>query len=64
MARYHHLLYYLLISIPASSDVGEALVQYAKENQVDLVVVGSRGLGAWQNSFMGLVGLGSVSEYM
>ena len=48
----------------ASSDVGEAIIQYAKDKSVDLVVVGSRGLGAWRSSFLGVMGLGSVSDHM
>ena len=48
----------------AGSDVGEAIIQYAKDKSVDLVVVGSRGLGAWRSSFLGVMGLGSVSDHM
>lgn len=47
-----------------SSDVGQALVQYAKEKEVELVVVGSRGLGAWKRSLMSAMGLGSVSDFL
>lgn len=32
--------------------------------QADLVVVGSRGLGSVKRNFMGLFGLGSVSDYL
>lgn len=31
--------------------------------QVDLVVLGSRGMGSFKRSLMGFVGLGSVSDY-
>ena len=48
----------------AGSDVGEAIIQYAKDKSINLVVVGSRGLGAWRSSFLGVMGLGSVSDHM
>ena len=41
--------------------VAESLVAYAKQHGADLVVVGSRGLGAVKSTLMSLVGLGSVS---
>ncbi|KAJ9530894.1 hypothetical protein QJQ45_028812 [Haematococcus lacustris] len=47
-----------------SSDAGSALVAYAHDKAVNVVVVGSRGLGAVQRQLMNLVGLGSVSEYL
>lgn len=40
-----------------------SLVRYSKEKGVDLVVLGSRGLGAFKRSLMSAVGLGSVSDY-
>jgi nucleotide-binding universal stress UspA family protein len=44
--------------------VGQALCQYAKEKEIELVVVGSRGMGAWKRSLMSAMGLGSVSDFL
>lgn len=35
-----------------------------QDNGVGMLVVGSRGMGALARSLMGLVGLGSVSDYV
>jgi len=40
------------------------IAKFADDIKADLVVVGSRGLGSMQRKFMGLVGLGSVSDYL
>ncbi|GAB4816632.1 hypothetical protein N2152v2_003678 [Parachlorella kessleri] len=47
-----------------ASDVGESVVHYALENGVDVVVVGSRGMGSLKRALMSFVGLGSVSDYV
>ena len=55
-----------LHSLPAAggaSGVGESIVSWAKHEHADLVVLGSRGMGAVKSTFMSIVGLGSVSEY-
>mmetsp|Transcript_4040 Transcript_4040/g.11533 ORF Transcript_4040/g.11533 Transcript_4040/m.11533 type:complete len:269 (+) Transcript_4040:710-1516(+) len=49
---------------PGVSDVGQALCSYARDKNVGLAVVGSRGLGMWQRSVMGALGLGSVSDFL
>jgi len=46
-----------------ASGVAESIVSWAKAHQVDLLVVGSRGMGATKSTLMSLVGLGSVSNY-
>mmetsp|Transcript_33091 Transcript_33091/g.63534 ORF Transcript_33091/g.63534 Transcript_33091/m.63534 type:complete len:228 (+) Transcript_33091:201-884(+) len=43
---------------------GPALVKYAEEIKADLVVVGSRGLGSTVRKILGVLGLGSVSDYL
>ncbi|GLC34202.1 hypothetical protein PLESTM_000169100 [Pleodorina starrii] len=48
----------------SSGDIGEALCKHAKSEGVDLMVVGSRGMGAITRSLLGLVGMGSVSDYL
>jgi hypothetical protein len=39
-------------------------VEFAKAKGVDMVAVGSRGMGSVKRSLMSLVGLGSVSDYV
>eukprot|EP01025_Chloroclados_australasicus_P007744 TRINITY_DN12576_c0_g1_i4.p2 TRINITY_DN12576_c0_g1~~TRINITY_DN12576_c0_g1_i4.p2 ORF type:complete len:371 (-),score=55.72 TRINITY_DN12576_c0_g1_i4:510-1622(-) len=46
-----------------ASGVAESLVTFCKNINVALLVLGSRGMGSFQRSIMGLVGLGSVSHY-
>lgn len=47
-----------------STSAGPALVSYVHQIHADLVCVGSRGMGSIKRSFMGLIGLGSVSDYL
>lgn len=47
-----------------SSEVGNAVSHYAVSHNADALVVGSRGLGSTARSLLGLVGLGSVSDYL
>lgn len=47
-----------------SSEVGNAVNHFASTHHADAVVVGSRGLGSTARSLLGLVGLGSVSDYL
>eukprot|EP01023_Acetabularia_acetabulum_P004101 TRINITY_DN11721_c0_g1_i2.p1 TRINITY_DN11721_c0_g1~~TRINITY_DN11721_c0_g1_i2.p1 ORF type:complete len:380 (+),score=62.18 TRINITY_DN11721_c0_g1_i2:106-1245(+) len=52
--------------IPATggaSGVAESIVTFCKTMKADLLIMGSRGMGSFQRSIMGLVGLGSVSHY-
>eukprot|EP00882_Tetradesmus_deserticola_P001213 GHRQ01001311.1.p1 GENE.GHRQ01001311.1~~GHRQ01001311.1.p1 ORF type:complete len:392 (+),score=155.98 GHRQ01001311.1:166-1341(+) len=46
-----------------ASDVGASVCRYAHEHKIDLVCLGSRGLGSFKRSLMGFAGLGSVSDY-
>lgn len=39
-------------------------MEFAKAKGVDMVAVGSRGMGSVKRSLMSLVGLGSVSDYV
>ena len=45
-----------------ASDVGLSIKHYAEANKIDVVVMGSRGMGAIRRAVMSFVGLGSVSE--
>lgn len=47
-----------------SGDVGRTISDYAAAQKADAVVIGSRGLGAFRRRFLGMVGLGSVSDYV
>lgn len=47
-----------------ASGVAESVVEYARAKKVDLVIVGSRGMGSLKRSLMSFVGLGSVSDYV
>lgn len=44
--------------------MAQSITHYAKDNKVDLVVVGSRGLGAAKRAVSAFFGLGSVSDYV
>lgn len=53
-------------ALPAAggaSGVGDSIVEFAKAKGVDMVAIGSRGLGSLKRSLMSFVGLGSVSDY-
>eukprot|EP00878_Enallax_costatus_P005041 GHUV01005301.1.p1 GENE.GHUV01005301.1~~GHUV01005301.1.p1 ORF type:complete len:255 (+),score=93.35 GHUV01005301.1:104-868(+) len=52
-----------LLPAGGASDVGASVCKYAQENKIDLVLLGSRGMGSFKRSLMGFVGLGSVSDY-
>lgn len=47
-----------------TSNAPKALAAYAKAEAVDLVCIGTRGLGAFRRSMYSLVGLGSVSDWL
>jgi nucleotide-binding universal stress UspA family protein len=52
-----------LPSAGGASGVGESIVSWAKHENADLIVLGSRGMGAVKSTLMSVIGLGSVSEY-
>ena len=47
-----------------ASDVGLSIKHYAEANDVGVVVVGSRGMGAMKRALLSFVGLGSVSDWL
>lgn len=51
-------------AVSIATGVGDSLVEFAKAKGVDMVAVGSRGMGSMKRSLMSLVGLGSVSDYV
>lgn len=52
---------YSLFCCCLPAGVAESVVEWSKQHSIDIVVVGSRGMGAVKSTFMSLVGLGSVS---
>ncbi len=53
-------------ALPAAggaSGVGESIAAWTKRHKPEMVVVGSRGMGAAKSALMSVVGLGSVSSY-
>lgn len=51
---------------PRASDIGETIVDYLDHGvpATDVVVLGSRGMGAFRRAMSPLIGLGSVSDYV
>ena len=54
-------------ALPATggaSGIATTISEYANAREVDLVILGGRGMGSLQRSILSLVGLGSVSDYV
>jgi len=51
-------------SLGTSSDHGREICEFAAENNADILVLGSRGLGSARRSIMAMFGLGSVSNFV
>jgi len=47
----------------ATGGVGEAAKSFVEGSSIDLVVLGSRGMGSIKRSILGAVGMGSLSDY-
>jgi len=52
----------LWVDSGSAGTIGDRLVKYADMHGVDLMVIGSRGIGAVKGALLGMVGLGSVSQ--
>jgi len=46
-----------------ASEIGLSIKHYAHANGIDLVVMGSRGMGAFKRAMFSFLGLGSVSDW-
>lgn len=46
-----------------AGDIGLSIKHYQEANSIDVVVIGSRGMGAVKRALFSLVGLGSVSDW-
>ncbi|KAI7845225.1 hypothetical protein COHA_001269 [Chlorella ohadii] len=47
-----------------SADMGRHITDFADGEKADMLVLGSRGMGGVKRTLYGLVGLGSVSDYV
>lgn len=54
----------VLTAAGGASGVAESIVALTKRLSPDIVVVGSRGMGSVKKAMAGLIGLGSVSDYL
>ncbi|GAB4816535.1 hypothetical protein N2152v2_003581 [Parachlorella kessleri] len=54
----------LVSCVGNSHDIGKVISEYASDKGINSVVVGARGLGAFKRTMLGLLGLGSVSQYV
>jgi hypothetical protein len=52
------------VSAGSFASMGKAIVDYADSRRTTLLVMGSRGMGAWTSSLASIIGLGSVSDYV
>ena len=53
----------VLESEGGASDVSLAIQKYVKTNDIDVVMLGSRGMGDFKRCVLGILGLGSVSDW-
>lgn len=49
---------------PTATAIPKELVNFIDRTHPDVVILGSRGMGALRRSISGMVGLGSVSDYV
>lgn len=54
----------LVSCIGGSKDAGRLLCDYSAKQNADLLVMGSRGMGSTKKTMLGLLGLGSVSDFV
>jgi hypothetical protein len=52
------------VSAGSFASMGKAIVEYVDSRRATLLVMRSRGMGAWTSSLAGNIGLGSVSDYV
>jgi hypothetical protein len=52
------------VSAGSVASMGKAIVDYVDSRRTTLLVMGSRGMGAWTSSLASFIGLGSVSDYV
>lgn len=45
-------------------DIGRQIVDYTRDKDSDILMMGSRGLGSLKRAVLGFIGLGSVSSYV
>jgi hypothetical protein len=52
------------VSAGSFASMGKAIVDYVDSRRATLLVMGSRGMGAWTSSLASIIYLGSVSDYV
>lgn len=62
--REEDIVLHVLAAAGGASGVAESIVALSKSVKPDVVVVGCRGMGSVKRAVMGVVGLGSVSDYL
>lgn len=50
--------------IGTSYDHGRHICEFAQENNADMIIIGSRGMGSFSKNILGMFGLGSVSNFV
>ncbi|KAL4853436.1 hypothetical protein ACK3TF_005573 [Chlorella vulgaris] len=64
-AGMHNVKMTTLVScVGGSADMGRHITEFAAGEHADMLVLGSRGMGAWRRLMGSLVGLGSVSDFV
>lgn len=53
----------LVSCVGGSADAGRHIVEYARQQDADMILLGSRGMGSLKRAMLGIFGLGSVSAY-
>lgn len=54
----------LVSCVGGSTNMARHIVDYSDSEGADMLVLGSRGMGGFKRAFYGMVGLGSVSDYV
>jgi len=57
------IIHKVSLSADEASSIGKAILNFAHEKNIDVAVMGDRGMGSMKSSLMGSLGLGSVSEF-
>jgi nucleotide-binding universal stress UspA family protein len=57
------IIHKVSLSADEASSVGKAILEFVNEKNIDVAVMGDRGMGSMKSSLMGSLGLGSVSEF-
>ena len=53
----------LVTCVGGAHDTGRHIVNYSRQRDADVLLLGSRGMGSFSRAMLGFLGLGSVSDY-